>query len=70
MEDELAKELKILGLIPVRLNSKRLNQKAMIWATDTFPMVIHVYKRAKLAKMLDDVIVCCESNKILQILKK
>ena len=33
-------------------------------------MVIHVYKRAKLSKMLNDVYVCCENNKVYEVLKK
>ena len=60
---------KILGLIPIRLNSRRLSQKALLYI-DNFPMVIHVYKRAKLSKKLDDVVVCCENKKVLNILKK
>ena len=59
---------KILGLIPIRLNSKRLSQKALLYI-DNFPMVVHVYKRAKLSKKLNEVIVCCESKKIYKILK-
>ena len=59
---------KILGLIPIRLNSKRLSQKALLYI-DNYPMVVHVYKRAKLSKKLNEVIVCCESKKIYKILK-
>ena len=59
---------KILGLIPIRLNSTRL-KKALLNIFN-FPMVIHVYKRAKLSKMLNDVYVCCENNKVYEVLKK
>lgn len=60
---------KILGLIPIRINSRRLNQKALLYI-DNFPMVVHVYKRAKLSKKLDDVVVCCENKKVFNILKR
>ncbi len=60
---------KVLGLIPIRLNSQRLSQKALLFL-DNYPMVVHVYKRAQLSNKLDDVIVCCENKKVLSILKK
>lgn len=60
---------KIIGLIPIRLNSKRLSQKALL-QIDNIPMVVHVYKRAKLSKKLDEVVVCCENTKVLKILKR
>ena len=46
---------KILGLIPVRLGSTRLPAKALL-PINNLPLIIHVYKRAKLSKKLDDVI--------------
>ena len=60
---------KVLGLIPIRLHSKRLHAKALL-LIDRLPIMVHVYKRAKLAKLLDDVIVCCENKKVLNVLKK
>ena len=60
---------KILGLIPIRYNSKRLHAKALLYIDD-LPMVVHVYRRAKMSKLLDDVIVCCENKKIYEVLKK
>ena len=54
---------KILGLIPIRINSKRLPAKALL-PINNYPLIMHVYKRAKLSKMLDDVIVCCDDKKI------
>ena len=47
----------ILGLIPSRLNSKRLKEKPLL-EIDGLPIIIHSMKRAKLSKRLDDVIVC------------
>ena len=60
---------KILGLIPIRYNSKRLRGKALL-PIDNLPMVVHVYRRAKMSKLLNDVIVCCENKKVYEVLKK
>ena len=54
---------KIIGLIPVRLKSKRLFEKPLLKLSD-YPLFVHVYKRAKLSLLLDDVIVCCDDEKI------
>ena len=56
---------KIIGLIPVRLNSQRLFQKPLLKLSD-YPLFVHVYKRAKLSPLLDDVIVCCDDEKIFK----
>ena len=53
----------ILGLIPSRLRSSRLKSKALLDIAG-LPMVIHTYRRALLAKKLDDVYVCTDSEKI------
>lgn len=63
------KNIKVLGLIPTRLNSTRLPQKALL-EIDKFPLVIHTYKRAKMSKMLDDVYICCDDKKIFDAAKK
>ena len=60
----IEKKFKILGLIPTRLNSQRLPQKALLPIND-IPLIVHTYKRAKLCKKLTDVIICCDDNKIL-----
>ena len=60
---------KILGLIPVRLGSTRLPAKALL-PINNLPLIVHVYKRAKLSKKLDDVIICCDDNKIVKVAKK
>lgn len=59
----------ILGLIPSRLNSKRLKNKPLL-NIDGLPIIIHSYKRAKLSSTLDDVIVCTDHQKIYDVLKK
>ena len=60
---------KILGLIPTRLGSKRLPAKALILLKN-IPLIVHVYKRAKLANLLDDVIVCCDDERIMKVCQK
>ena len=59
----------ILGLIPSRLNSKRLKEKPLL-LIDQLPIIVHAYKRAKLAKKLDEVIVCTDNQKIVETIKK
>jgi 3-deoxy-manno-octulosonate cytidylyltransferase (CMP-KDO synthetase) len=61
--------MKAIGLIPTRLNSTRLPQKALL-PINGLPLIIHTYRRCKLAKQLDDVIICCDDKKILNIAKK
>ena len=58
-----------VGLIPVRLNSSRLFRKALL-EIDGMPMVIHTYKRALLSKKLNEVYICTDSKKIIDIAKK
>ena len=67
--DGVDKYMKALGLIPTRLNSTRLPQKALLPIND-IPLVIHTYKRAKLAKKLDDVFICCDDAKIKKVAEK
>lgn len=63
------KKFKAIGLIPTRLNSERLPQKALM-EIEKIPLIIHTYKRAKLSKSLDDCYICCDDLKILNIAKK
>ena len=58
----------IIGLIPSRLNSKRLKDKSLI-KIDGLPMIVHTFKRAMLAKKLDKVIVCTDSKKIKSVVE-
>ena len=59
----------ILGLIPSRLNSRRLKEKPLM-LIDQLPIVVHAFKRAKLSKKLDEVIVCTDHRKIVEVVKK
>tara|TARA_Y100000591_G_C21796045_1_gene679371 strand:- start:410 stop:1153 length:744 start_codon:yes stop_codon:yes gene_type:complete len=59
----------IVGLIPSRLNSKRLKEKPLL-EIDGLPIIVHSYKRAMLAKKLDDVIVCTDDKKIVDVIEQ
>jgi 3-deoxy-manno-octulosonate cytidylyltransferase (CMP-KDO synthetase) len=59
----------IIGLIPSRLNSTRLKEKPLL-EIDGLPIIVHSFKRAKLAKKLDKVIVCTDHQKIIDVVKK
>lgn len=60
---------KVLGLIPSRLGSKRLPQKGLLLIND-LPLVIHTYRRSKLSKLLDEVVICCDDKRTMDIVKK
>ena len=55
----MSKNKTVLGLIPCRLNSKRLPRKALL-NIDGLPLIVHTFKRAKLSKKLDRIIVCTD----------
>ena len=55
--------LKKVIIIPSRLESSRLPQKALIEIVG-YPMIIHVLKRCKLAKEIDEVFVATDSKLI------
>lgn len=59
----------ILGLIPSRLNSKRLKKKPLL-IIENYPIVVHTFKRAMIAKKLDKLIVCTDSKEIQKVIKK
>ncbi len=61
--------MKVLGLIPTRLGSTRLPSKPLL-EINGIPLIIHTYKRAKLSKKFNDIIICCDDKKILNIAKK
>ena len=60
---------KIIGLIPSRLSSKRLPGKALA-KIEGMPVIIHTAKRAQLSKKLHRVLVCTDSQEILENCKK
>ena len=61
--------MKAVGFIPVRYESSRLYGKALKKISG-LPAIVHVYKRSKLSKELDDLFVVTDSNKIIEVLKK
>ena len=63
------KHMTAIGLIPTRLNSTRLPQKALLPIND-IPLIIHTYKRAKLSKKLNEVYICCDDLKIKKVAEK
>ena len=56
-------------LIPTRINSKRLPAKALL-KIENIPMIIHTYKRSCLSKLKDEVYICTDSQKIIDVCKK
>lgn len=61
--------MKIIGLIPTRLNSSRLAKKALL-NIDGLPMIIHTFKRAQLCKKLKQIFVCTDSYQIKNEVEK
>ena len=57
--------MRVIGLIPVRMESTRLPGKALKDVLG-FPAIVHVYKRCALAKSLDDLYVVTDSEEIKQ----
>lgn len=57
--------MKAVGMVPARLQSSRLPEKALI-DIGGMPMVIHTCKRAQLAKSLDEVYLVTDSEVIKQ----
>ena len=57
--------MKIIGLIPSRLESVRLPGKALLNICG-IPMVIHTYKRALLSETIDEVYICTDSSEIAE----
>ncbi|WP_145596207.1 cytidylyltransferase domain-containing protein [Candidatus Pelagibacter sp. FZCC0015] len=59
----------ILGIIPARLKSKRLPNKPL-QIIDGVPLLVHVLKRSLMSKKLDKLIVCTDSMKVVDLVKK
>jgi len=55
--------MKVIGMIPARLQSSRLPEKALIDICG-LPMVVHTCKRSQMAKSLNDVYLVTDSEKI------
>ena len=59
----------IIGLIPSRLNSKRLKKKPLL-EINNIPIIVHTFKRASLSKTLNRLIVCTDSKLIQNVVEK
>lgn len=55
--------MKAIGLIPARMESSRFPGKSLV-KIEGLPMVVHVFKRSKLSKSLDEVYVATDSQEI------
>lgn len=62
----MGEQVKVVGILPARLRSSRLPEKALV-DIDGLPMFVHTCKRAQLAKSLDDVYLATDSEKIKNI---
>jgi 3-deoxy-manno-octulosonate cytidylyltransferase (CMP-KDO synthetase) len=60
--------MKIVGMIPVRMESTRLPNKAILDICG-LPMIIHTMKRTMLAKKLDEVYVVTDSSEIKNLVE-
>jgi len=58
--------MRIIGVIPSRLKSSRLPNKALI-DIEGLPMIVHVFKRAQLCSLLDEVYVATDSKEIFDV---
>tara|TARA_B100000953_G_scaffold291756_1_gene278254 strand:+ start:140 stop:880 length:741 start_codon:yes stop_codon:yes gene_type:complete len=60
---------KAVAIIPARLESSRLPNKALADILG-LPMIVHVFKRCSLAKSLDAVYVATDNNKIRKVVEQ
>ncbi|MDP8230783.1 MAG: 3-deoxy-manno-octulosonate cytidylyltransferase [Candidatus Gorgyraea atricola] len=61
--------MRTIGIIPSRLQSSRLPDKALI-DIEGLPMIVHVFKRAQLASSLNEVFVATDNKEIHDIVLK
>ncbi len=62
----MGKQMRVVGMLPARLRSSRLPEKALV-DIEGLPMFVHTCKRAQLAESLDDVYLVTDSEKIKEI---
>ena len=61
--------MKVIGIIPSRLKSTRLPNKPLV-DIDGLPMIVHVFKRAQLCPLLDEVFVATDSEEICDVVRQ
>lgn len=59
----------ILGVIPARFASSRLPGKPLV-DIDGLPMVVHTLKRAMMSKTLDELVVGCDDERIVEAVEQ
>ena len=59
----------ILALIPCRLESKRLKNKALL-KLEKLTIIEHVIKRTQLCELVNDIAICTNNNTIMKIAQK
>ncbi|MFH1003044.1 MAG: 3-deoxy-manno-octulosonate cytidylyltransferase [Chloroflexota bacterium] len=60
--------MRVVGMIPARLESSRLPEKALVDIMG-LPMVVHTYQRSRLARSLDEVYVVTDSPQIKDVVR-
>ncbi|OIO39298.1 MAG: 3-deoxy-manno-octulosonate cytidylyltransferase [Candidatus Omnitrophica bacterium CG1_02_49_10] len=60
--------MEAVGIIPARYDSTRLPGK-MLADIAGKPMIQHVYERAKAARLLDDLYVACDDDRVMEAVK-
>ncbi|NQT47172.1 MAG: 3-deoxy-manno-octulosonate cytidylyltransferase [Candidatus Omnitrophica bacterium] len=60
--------MRVIGIIPARYNSTRFQGKVLA-EIDGKPIVQHVYERAKKAKILDDLIVATDDERVVKVVE-
>lgn len=61
--------MSIIGVIPARYSSTRFEGKVLADILGK-PMIQHVWERAKQAKLLDDVIIACDDERVASVAKE
>jgi 3-deoxy-manno-octulosonate cytidylyltransferase (CMP-KDO synthetase) len=65
---KVVEQLKVLAVIPARLNSTRLSEKMLLRETGK-PLIVHTWEKVCAAKTVSDVIVATDSPEISDIIK-
>jgi len=60
--------MKVVGVIPARYNSTRFEGKVIADLLGK-PIIQHVYEKAKAARLLDDLIVAADDDRVVKIVK-
>lgn len=60
--------MEIIGIIPARYSSSRLEGKVLAEIAGK-PMIRHVWERARRAKLLDDLLVACDDERVADTVK-